>query len=83
MQSEDCKSLRILRTKLKEWFEYEKDGELPSYAVFALLNIISKEDELNEDPIFNQSIREFIVKQNPQVVKEDSMCAALNACISE
>jgi hypothetical protein len=68
--------LKILKLKLKEWFEYERDGELPSYAVYTLLQVIKTEPELSEDTTFSQTIREFIIQQNPKSIKEDSMHAA-------
>jgi hypothetical protein len=76
MQAKDVRSLKILKQKLKEWFEFERDGELPSYAVYTLLKVIKAEPELNEDTAFSQNIREFIIQQNPKSIKEDSMHAA-------
>lgn len=76
MNTEETRSIKILKTKLKEWFEYEKDGELPSYAVFALLNIIKTEPELSEDTMFSKNIKEFLIQQNPKAAKEDSLHAA-------
>jgi hypothetical protein len=73
MQFEEARSVRILKNKLKEWFEYEKDGQLPSYAVFALLKAIKKEPDFNEDPMFKKNIREFLIQQNLAVFNEESI----------
>lgn len=76
MQSKEAKSIKILKHKLKEWFEFEKDGELPSYAVYALLNAIKTEPEFSEDPTFSKNIREFLIQQNLKSLKEESMHVA-------
>jgi hypothetical protein len=76
MQNYEVRSVKILKNKVKEWFEYEKDGQLPSYAVFALLNAMKKEPEFSEDPTFRSNIREYMIQQNLKVFKEDSMHAA-------
>lgn len=76
MQFEEARSVRILKNKLKEYFEFEKDGQLPSYAVFELLKAIKKEPDFNEDPMFKKNIREFLIQQNLGVFKEEFVYVA-------
>jgi hypothetical protein len=81
MHLEESKSLKILKNKIREWFDYGKDGELPSYAVYTLLFILKYEHEFIEDTSFFLSIREYIIKQNPLALKEESIHAVINESI--
>lgn len=62
-----------LKSKLKDWFEHEKDGELPPYAVYEILHIISNVPELSEDSLYTETITEYIKKQNPEAMKREYM----------
>ena len=66
---------KYLREKLKEWFEFEKDGELPPYAVYYILSAIKTEPALKEDPSFIQNLKEYLVQQNLKAAKETSIFA--------
>ena len=46
-----------------------------------MLCILKSEHEFIEDTLFSQSIREYIIKQNPSGLKEDSIHAALDHSI--
>ena len=81
MQFEESKSLKILKNKLKEWFDANREGKLPTYAVHSLLCILKKEEELKEDATFSKSIREYLIKQNPLALKDDSIYAAIDHSI--
>jgi hypothetical protein len=70
--------LKILKQKLKEWFEYEKEGELPTYAVYHILKAIKNEKELATDTFFSQNVKEYLIQQNLNVTKEESL-QALNS----
>lgn len=64
---------KLLKERLKEWFEFEKDGELPSYAVYSLLHIFKHDPEIKEDSNFLQNLKEYLVQQNPKAMKEASI----------
>lgn len=70
---DDPKSFKILKSKLKDWFEFEKDGDLPPYAVYELLRIIQLKEDLCKDTLYSKSISEYIKKQNPEAMKFDYM----------
>ena len=58
-----------------------KEGKLPNYAVYSLLCILKKEEELNEDATFSRSIREYLIKQNPLALKEEFISPAVEHSI--
>ena len=65
--------MKILKHKLKDWFEFEKDGCLPTYAVYELLRIIKEQEDLGKEALYSESICEYIKKQNPEAMKLDYM----------
>ena len=73
MSEDGGKSLKILKHKLKDWFEYEKDGGLPPYAVYELLRIIKEQEDIGKEALYSESICEYIKKQNPDAMKLDYM----------
>ena len=83
MHSKESKSLRILKSKLRDWFEFEKDGKIPTYAVYAILNVIKTEPELSEDSYYSKNIREYLIQQNIEKMREDSLQAAKNSSIAD